>query len=149
MVVGASVRAAAASAIRAGFTPLAIDRFTDADLVQACAVTRGYQQPHQILDILSALPLVSWMYTGSLENHPRLVECISESRELLGNSAAVLRQVRDPRQLHAALQAADLLMPAVCQERPARNVELWLLKPRRSGGGLGIRRGTTDRKSVV
>ena len=35
------------------------------------------------------------MYTGALENHPELVDRISATRDLYGNSGSVLRRVRE------------------------------------------------------
>src|SRR5262245_1733505 len=95
IIAGASARAAAFSALRAGLEPYCFDLFADADLAARCPVVRldadGY--PHNLLKEIRKSPTGPWMYTGGLENHPRLVDAISRERELWGNGAAVLNQV--------------------------------------------------------
>ncbi len=80
------------------------------------------------------------MYTGGLENRPRLIGRIAAQRPLWGNDAAVLKVVRDPATL-----------PILCRQRglPCPDVRLyrhnvpptgrWLAKPVRGAGGAGIR----------
>lgn len=142
LIVGASARAAAASALRAGRQPVAIDLFADRDL---CAMGPALRIP--VADYPAAIPERSrsfpvgpWMYTGALENHPDLVDQLAAERPLWGNPGAVLRQIRDPFLLHESLRAARLPAPRIraraCECDSTRS---WLWKPRSSGGGLGIR----------
>src|SRR5438128_59838 len=92
LIVGASVRAAAFSALRAGFHPWCIDLFADRDL--CCRVPchriarRNY--PEAIESVLHDAPPGPWMYTGGLENYPTLVDEWSVHRPLLGNGSAQL-----------------------------------------------------------
>jgi predicted ATP-grasp superfamily ATP-dependent carboligase len=79
------------------------------------------------------------MYTGGLENEPDLVDAVSRRHALLGHGGCVLRQVRDPWQLARALVRAQLKFPLPQRQPPASGVGRWLLKPRRSCGGLRIR----------
>ena len=97
LIVGASGRAAAASAIRAGYEPHVIDLFADADTIRLCPtiVCPSVDYPHGLIALANAAPPMPWMYTGGLENHPDVVMAISEHRELVGNDANVLREVRD------------------------------------------------------
>jgi predicted ATP-grasp superfamily ATP-dependent carboligase len=88
------------------------------------------------------------MYTGGLENHPDVVDQLAATRPLLGNAAAVLRAVRDPWRVAAALQRHGLPSPR-CQ-RAGTSAALggqWLLKRQASAGGAGVRewRGTLPR----
>ncbi|HEX4589915.1 MAG TPA: ATP-grasp domain-containing protein [Gemmataceae bacterium] len=143
MLVGASVRAAAFSALRAGLRPWAIDLFADRDLAAACPVRRipARRYPAGIAEMIRQAPPGPWLYTGALENRPELIEEIARERPLWGNDAACLRRVRDPFALAAALGAAGIPCPAVrpAGERPAG---AWLSKPRAGGGGAGIRFAT-------
>lgn len=127
LLVGASVRAAAASALRAGFTPWCVDLFADADLTRACSSRAAplNSYPQSLFEALATGPPGPWMYTGGLENYPE--KFAGTSRELWGNDANVVRRVRDPRAL------VDLDGPRL-GEFPA-----CLVKPRRGSGGLGIR----------
>ena len=95
VIVGASVRAAAFSALRAGLRPWCADLFADADLRARCpAVVTGARGYRSLLRVLAQAPPGPWMYTGALENHPRLVAELTANRQLWGIEADVLRVVR-------------------------------------------------------
>ena len=93
-IVGASARAAAQSALRAGLRPFAGDLFADADLAGACPTVQVPQYPDGLEGLLASAPAGGWMYTGALENHPDLVDRLAEMRPLWGNRGDVLRRVR-------------------------------------------------------
>src|SRR5262245_15571854 len=95
IIVGASVRAAAQSALRAGFKPWLADMFADADLAASGPVQRIEPYPSALTDIFRAAPDAPWIYTGALENYPELIEQLASLRPLWGNAAQALRQVRD------------------------------------------------------
>jgi uncharacterized protein len=141
-IVGASVRAAAASAVRPGFQVAAADLFADADLSRIAAATRIENYPaglHDWLKQLSPRP-DAWMYTGALENHPDLVDAMSSVAPLWGNCGSVLRQVRSPQHLANALQRSALLFPEV-RLSPAGLPRdgSWLAKTGRGASGSGVR----------
>ena len=96
IIIGASVRAAAMSACRAGYAPWAVDCFTDWDLTTLCDSYQIDDYPYGFPRFLGKLPPAPWMYVGGLENHPDIVDEISRDRLLLGNPGQVLRRVRDP-----------------------------------------------------
>jgi predicted ATP-grasp superfamily ATP-dependent carboligase len=136
LIVGASARAAAQSAARAGFAVAAVDLFADIDLCACAETLRCDNYPDGLVELAEKLPPGPWMYTGGLENHPEVVEQIAAMRPLWGNAAEVLREVRDPVRLYEALRAGGL---------PALEVSLdpnelprdgsWLAKPRAGSGG--------------
>jgi predicted ATP-grasp superfamily ATP-dependent carboligase len=136
ILLGASTRAAAGSARRAGWTPWCADLFGDADL-QSIATVRKVPieaYPHGLLDVLAEAPQAPVIYTGALENRPDLVARID--RPLWGNSPDVLRAIRAPSRWTQCLQAHSLPSPAIAEE--PRSAGRWLLKPRKSAGGFGI-----------
>lgn len=141
LIVGASGRAAAASAIRAGFEPVVIDLFADADTKRLCPVLKcdPNDYPHGFVELAKQAPPGPWMYTGGLENHPDVVAGISEHRPLWGNPPEVLGQFRDPFRLSDLLCGKALSHP---QPLPAGSTlpadGVWLRKPLRSSGGTGI-----------
>jgi predicted ATP-grasp superfamily ATP-dependent carboligase len=141
LIVGASTRAAAFSALRAGLRPWCIDLFADRDLRRYCPAQRlraGY--PHEFLLRSEAAPDGPWMYTGALEGWPGLVAQLASRRPLWGCDADALRLVRDPWQLRRILGDAGLPCPALAEPGsvlPAN--QRWLLKPRRGAAGIGIR----------
>ena len=140
IIVGASVRAAAFSALRAGMRPYAIDLFADSDLVNACPAVKIKRYPHDFEQALAAAPQAPWIYTGGLENHPDLIAHMESLRPLYGNGADVLRRIRSPELLASRLASAGFLMPEIRSSPPESGLEKhWLRKPRRSSAGLGIR----------
>jgi hypothetical protein len=99
ILVGASARAAAFSALRAGLEPYAIDCFADRDLAAVCPAVRIDRYPHDFEPALARAPHAPWIYTGGLENHPRLVERLARLRPLLGNAGRGLQEARQPTRL--------------------------------------------------
>src|SRR4051812_33753816 len=97
VLLGASVRAAASSALRAGLSPWGIDLFADADLCARCPAMRlGGRYPQGFLEAIENAPPGPWLYTGGLENHPFLVGQLADRRPLWGNDAGALVKARDP-----------------------------------------------------
>ncbi|HEY7307862.1 MAG TPA: ATP-grasp domain-containing protein [Gemmataceae bacterium] len=141
LILGSSARAAAFSALRAGLRPGCIDLFADRDLQNHCPVQRlSGRYPHSFLDHLDAAPPGPWMYTGGLENWPRLVRRMADRRMLWGNSAVTLRRARDPEYVTELLQAADMSVPALRRSSERGDAARhWLCKPRKGAGGSGIR----------
>ena len=139
-ILGASVRSAAQSALRAGFIPCGADLFADHDLQRACAATiRVKDYPQQLIDASKQLPSGPWMYTGGLENHPKIIDQIASTQTLLGNPGAVLCRVRDPWELSAVLTSHGLSSPAL--KRDLDNVTVTqrsIRKPLKSCGGQRI-----------
>jgi predicted ATP-grasp superfamily ATP-dependent carboligase len=122
-ILGASARAAAFSALRAAFAPHACDRFGDLDLRAAAGWVEPAPPPggswvDGLAAALARLPDGPWLYTGGLDNSPRLIGELARLRPLWGNGAGVVRRVRDPRALAAALEAAGVPMPEIA--RPGR-----------------------------
>jgi len=145
IVLGASVRAAAMSALRAGWQPYAIDQFADRDLAAIGPAIRIARYPGDFLRALAAAPPAPWLYTGGLENHPRLVDRLAAIRPLLGNGGQVLRLARDPSTLCGAAHKAGCKFPRTMDgtevfgdEVPDRGQPRWLLKRRRASGGLHV-----------
>jgi len=139
LILGASVRAAAQSALRAGLRPWGADLFGDTDLPVGCRFERISDYPDGFLHVAERGPAGPWMYTGALENRPELVESISRNRPLWGNSADVLHAVRSPERVVEVLHAAGLPCPAVCSSGNHLGGD-WLVKPRAGAAGRGIAR---------
>jgi predicted ATP-grasp superfamily ATP-dependent carboligase len=140
ILIGASVRAAAQSAVRAGFSPWCVDHFADADLTLACPARSVARYPHDLPAALRDAPPGPWMYTGALENHPEIIAEIAAKRELWGNPPEVLRRVRDPLLLSETLQRKGFHSPPVAlspDELPTDGS--WLIKRRKSAGGFHVR----------
>jgi uncharacterized protein len=141
LIFGASARAAAFSALRGGLRPYCADHFADRDLAAVSPVERAEpgRGPAGFVEVAEALPPSPWFYTGGLENHPELVERISRRHRLWGVGAGELRRVRDPFAVAEALTAAGIPVPELQDDpRGLPRDGSWLVKPRDSGGGIGI-----------
>ncbi len=141
ILIGASVRSAAFSALRAGLAPWCADRFGDLDLRRRCAVTvlPASDYPHGFIELLSHAPPGPWMYTGALENRRRLIRTLSRCRPLWGNDARSLALARSPFRVRSFLESAGLPCPRVLRLSDPPSSGRWLLKPRAGAAGVGIR----------
>jgi len=141
LILGASCRAAAQSALRARLHPHCADYFADFDLHTICPVDR-VQHRHAGRDFLAlalSIPPSCWFYTGGFENHPAWVEQISRRHRLWGVNARALRLVRDPLRVAAVLEDENIPVPAVRRDPLGLPRDgSWLEKPLRSGGGRDI-----------
>ncbi|MFP6667841.1 MAG: ATP-grasp domain-containing protein [Pirellulales bacterium] len=139
VIVAASSRAAAFSALRAGFTPLCADLFADVDLRQAANVQRVQGYPSGVEIAVRQFGEIPVVYGGAFENYPDIVDRLAMDRTLYGNDAEVLRKIRDPFRVCRVLRGADLCTPEV-QAMPdgLPRDGSWLQKPLQGGGGAGI-----------
>ncbi len=147
LIVGASTRGLTESAARAGFRVHAVDAYGDLDLrARAATVTLGREPGRPwasgaAVRAAAGIRAPAVAYVSNLENHPSAVARLAARAQLWGNSAEVLRRVRDPLQVAAALRQRGFPVPmSVTAGELADDHRPWLLKPRRSGGGHGIRR---------
>jgi predicted ATP-grasp superfamily ATP-dependent carboligase len=141
LILGASARAAAFTALRSGLRPYSADYFADRDLAAACPVHRvdPANAARDFFAVAASLPPTPWYYTGGLENHPDLVDRIARRHRLWGVGARTLRAVRDPIRVADVLNDAGIPVPEVRREAGGLPRDgSWLVKPMASGGGRGI-----------
>ncbi len=162
-IVGASARAAATLS---GVADLhTCDLFADHDLCQVANADKipGTSFPHEFLRWAVSKGVAgacghdpvrsasSWMYTGGLENHPGLVDAISDHHQLAGCSGEVLAAVRDPfrlAQFVADARIDGVRSPVISWDpetlfnlpQASRQSIRVLRKPLKSCGGLGIQK---------
>ena len=153
IILGASVRALAESAVRDGWAVHAADLFCDLDL-QAIATTAvpvahgtadaATRYPWSLLAAAEGFPpSIAWCYTGAVENHPDLIDAIARVRPLAGNPGDLVRRLRDPAQLAAAARTAGLSFPETMSSPDRIPLDgTWLVKPLAGAGGRGIGRWT-------
>jgi len=105
IIIGASARAAAQSALRAGYSPWCIDLFADADLKAIAPVKQcpRDQWPLGVLALMKDAPPGPVLFTGAMENHLEVVRILEKQRELLGGSANAMEKLRQPRAVYEAL----------------------------------------------
>jgi uncharacterized protein len=146
LIVGVTTRALALSAARAGYRVTAIDAFGDRDLRKAAQVITPRSTPTMRFNPGAAaiaaenVSAGSVAYTSNLENYPAAVGRLARGRRLLGNPPSVLARVRNPVVLSAFLRSKGFAVPLTRASQPrSPAAETWLLKPRKSGGGHGVR----------
>jgi uncharacterized protein len=142
LIIGASARGAVHSALRAGLLSCAVDLFADRDLVAVASVQRILVRdyPRAFPEYIAAFPGTPWLYTGSLENEPDLLDRIAATRPIWGIAGDAVRAVRDPFRLARFLDDTGFSRPEFepsLTHLPRDGT--WLVKPFASGGGRGIR----------
>jgi predicted ATP-grasp superfamily ATP-dependent carboligase len=148
LATGVSVRSLACSAIDAGYDVLSADGYGDRDLLERKPgpvrhLTVSPFEPHAVGDHVT-MPYDAVAYTSNFENHPEALEQLAAGRTVLGNAPEVLRQVRQAERVHEVLEGYGLPSPRVYAG--ARDAVMYagdralMAKPRRSGGGNGVRR---------
>ena len=114
VVVGASARAWAASAVRGGWSVHAVDLFADGDLAalaeSATCLAEGY--PSALPAVVARLPHGPVTYTGGLENHPDVLSALARCRPLAGVPAGSLPALRTSAGLARVARAAGMASPA-------------------------------------
>ncbi len=141
---GASVRAAAESAKRAGFSVLGIDQFGDTDTLAACnrhiRIT-AETELEQLAGIRGGLPLLR---VGGLSRLGWIVPRVAGERTDAASliAATVAKQIGEPEYLRALAAAAGIEFPMTLGGEEfgtsARHGR-WLRKNRHSCGGLAVR----------
>ncbi len=158
LIAGCSTRAAAWSAVRAGFAPVCIDQFGDRDLCEVAEVIPVTRYPADLPTAVRDAATVGWLPVGGLENSVEILRALSELNSrigpCLGATPADIATLRDPVRLQTIARECGWREAAVwsaasrCQEVREHIQTVgspltcgnWLVKPLQSGGGLGIRR---------
>lgn len=123
IIIGASARAAARSAIGAGYRPWCVDLFADLDLRRIASV---YQCPHNLypdglVEMVKAAPVrpeSPVLITGALENRPDVLEAIEIHRPLLGSCPRAIRAVRSPNTLERLAACPGLSVCCISRSIP-------------------------------
>ena len=85
IIVGASTRAAAQSAVASGYAPWCVDQFGDADLRECSAGVQVVSDwPDGVAAALADAPRAPLVYAGALENSPELLNQLAERFPLAG-----------------------------------------------------------------
>jgi len=140
VILGASCRFAAESASRAGWGVHAADLFDDCDLATAAVASRRVASyPDGLVAAAARFPQAPWCYTGALENHRHVIECVSAARLLAGNAVAEVCRVRDPATVAALARLAGLRFPDTFATPHGLPTDgSFLRKPLASAGGRSI-----------
>lgn len=151
IVLGASARAIAHSARRAGLRVFAADLFGDRDLEEVCDGYRVVRQyPGGLEAAAREFPPAPWIYCGGIEHHVELIESITRLRPLAGCPPEAVRAVRDPIWLATVSRAGGLKHPETTGDPAGLPLDgSFLVKPRRGAGGRGIAPWTACQATIA
>ena len=146
LLTGVSMRAAAQSAVKAGYDTHTVDAFADLDLPRgkkrmARFNVDGRFDAYGAWSDSSGDDVDAVVYGSGFEDESGAVDLLARGRALWGNPPDVLTKVRSPRRLFEGLASQGFKVPRIFE--PAEGVVPplgvpWLEKPFRSGGGHGI-----------
>ena len=147
LLTGVSMRAAAQSAVKAGYHTHTVDAFADLDLPRgkkrmARFNVDGRFDAYGAWSDSSSDEVDAVVYGSGFEDESEAVDLLARGRALWGNPPDVLTKVRSPRRLFEGLASQGFKVPRIFEPAEAAVPPLgvlWLEKPFRSGGGHGIR----------
>jgi predicted ATP-grasp superfamily ATP-dependent carboligase len=150
LIAAISARSLAQAARRAGFTPLAVDFFADADMQDAAlacrkiggSLSRGFRA-ESLLRALEALaarapsPPAGFVYGAGFEDRPELLRSIAERWPVLGNAARTVARLKAPEIFFSELDRLGIPHPRTVTRRPGIG-GAWLAKKIGGAGGSHI-----------
>lgn len=151
-VAALSVRAMAQAAVRDGYQVAAFDQFGDTDTRAASTTWSALGEPGslrmdaaRLVPALRALALrddvLGWCPGAGFEGRADLLEQGAAALPLIGNDAATVRRVRDPRIFFGCLGRLGIPHPEVRAAPPGDGESAgWLVKDFQGTGGWHIRR---------
>ncbi|TWU56606.1 ATP-grasp domain protein [Rubripirellula tenax] len=143
IMVGASVRAAAQSARRAGFTVIGIDQFGDWDARNACDEFVDLEDREGVDAALSRHPDALVVPVGGISDLERWLDRHPQAARRWVISAETRQSIDDPLMLSSLAGRAGMSFPETLDAsgRIIRTVspQRWLSKPKHGSGGIGIR----------
>jgi len=148
VIVAASGRALAASARRAGYAPLVVDWFGDAD-------TLAYAEAHGRIDglahgftrdaldaalanVIGARAPCGIVVGTGFEDRPELIAHLAQRLPIVGNAAETIAVLKDPQALASLCGDCGIAHPEIALTRPA-DPQGWLAKRIGGAGGSHIR----------
>jgi predicted ATP-grasp superfamily ATP-dependent carboligase len=150
LIAALSGRALAASARRAGFVPLVVDAFGDADTRESAGAVRSLAEAARLgfrtrplLEALGALvegaphPPAGLVLGSGFEDIPKLVATLAGRYRLIGNEASVIARAKDPGIFFALLDRLAIPYPET-RLYPPPDPDGWLSKRIGGSGGAHI-----------
>jgi len=148
VIAALSARMLAQSARHAGMRPIALDLFGDRDTCRAAHWLRGGDagalalDPDRLRETLARLArrhdLLGWVAGTGFEGHPSWLDRGARHLRLLGNDAATVAYVKNPRHFFSLLDALGIAHPEIRFTPP--DTLGWLRKQIGGSGGWHVRR---------
>lgn len=157
IIAAVSARPFVQAAAAAGHDIIALDAFADQDTRRAARQVHriGYADGRfdaaefmQVLRSLDLDQIDGLAYGSGFEAAPALLEQAAQYVPLLGNSADMVRALKQPRRFFSLLDALAIAHPEVSLDAPENNAG-WLLKHGGGSGGTHIRRMQGEHELAV
>ncbi len=158
LIAAFSGRALAQSARRAGFAPLVVDAFGDADTREAAehyaqlpgAVRTGFSAKSLFAAIDGLIAQagnrpIGIVVGSGFEDRPKLIDSLDKRYRLLGTRAQTVAELKDPGRFFPLLKQLGIAHPQTSLELPERR-DGWIAKRAGAAGGAHIRDLTALRK---
>ena len=149
LIVALSGRALAESARRGGYAPLVADMFGDVDTLDAAhrhiRLAGGLASGIEEQDLVDALQVLSKgqkpvgvVYGTGFEDRPQLLQRMGDRWRLLGNSADVVANIKNPKMFSSICSFSDIPSPEISLPEPPTG-NGWLSKRQGGAGGAHIK----------
>lgn len=146
LVVGASARAVAESVARAGHEPVAADAFGDRDL-RKVASWRRLKDADAVIPAALDIDVDGVVFASGVENDPGVVdELRAKGVRVFAPEAEAIRRSRAARDLMEICGRRGIARPRIFLSPPEGS--RCLVKPFKSGAGMGVRDWDGDLSSV-
>lgn len=146
VIAAISSRPYVKAAVDAGFDVISIDGFADSDTRQLAKMTYQVRMDDMQLDSRDVLSIISQLeskaiegfcYGAGFEPQPALLEDIGQYLKVIGNSATVVQQAKNPRWFFECCDRADVPYPNVLFKAPQK-IDGWLQKTIGGSGGAHV-----------
>ncbi|MBT4694890.1 MAG: ATP-grasp domain-containing protein [Planctomycetaceae bacterium] len=140
LIIGASTRAAVASARQSSWTIHAMDMFGDIDTRSQSNFQLLKNYPTACISLLSDIQPDAICITGAMENHPGVLQELATRATLLAPAVDQIARMRNPLNLQAVLANSSWQYPRTfaSDECLPQDETRWLKKPIASAAGQGI-----------
>ncbi len=153
LIVAASGRALAASARRAGYRPLVIDWFGDADTLALAHVhvrlddglARGFTASalDTAIERIGGSEPIGVVWGTGFEDRPMLIARLAQRFRLFGNTADTVARLKDPQAFASLCRDCGVTHPDISLTPPASTAG-WLAKRVGGAGGSHIRAAASE-----
>lgn len=140
LIIGASARAAVASARQSSWAIHAMDMFGDIDTRTQSNFQLLNNYPTDCISLLPDVQPDAICVTGAMENHLNVLQELTTRATLLAPAVDQIARMRDPFDLQAVLSSSRFQYPRTfaSNERLPLDETPWLKKPIASAAGQGI-----------
>jgi predicted ATP-grasp superfamily ATP-dependent carboligase len=150
VLIGASVRAAAQSAERAGYRVIGIDLFGDRDCRAACDRFALLDESNRAAELFDEFSSADVVCVGGFADPTSVLESLGSHAGRIEKALNLQNRLKQPAFLRSIADAGGFFFPETFSSA-AEKIESsvptdgrWLVKPQRGSGGIGVTWATAD-----